>query len=522
MRHYLTNTFSVCILLATISWSTAGWPADPGPANPEELFVLSGQAYRPLPAVEVTLTTSVEIPGAQTGERVTRYVLGQDHEAVLDIGPMLRVVSNDHGVFAELPGHADRFLAIETEGGLADRLALVRGKSSLAGLWVPVPAALRAGESTAEILDALRYSRHLGELTVAGFERLEGPVYEVLLEAENGSCRVRFNGQTFYVDEVEYLVEPAKTPDGYTVRIHGRFETRAIDYDKSLFDFQGGDRMAVDTLRALSPKPPGITRPAAEIVSPQLLSEHLVEIDTLAASLKQEDVLLVGEDHLYEEPPLYLVELLKRLDDRPVSLLLELPTDIQDDIDRYMADGGEDMLENIFKGRQVLQLQSLLRWAQQNSEQVPVVRAIDEPLYEIFLKRAYLTDTRNPTMASAIHREWQANPDHRIVFYAGQLHLMKAGRYKVNRASRNTAGSRLPLLGVPADRIAVVWLNGGENFHLHSVWDQPGVLALGEFPVRVPMAYFIDYPVFGIDYADEAVDYFVNLGSLTRIEVEMP
>ena len=39
-------------------------------------------------------------------------------------------------------------------------------------------------------------------------------------------------------------------------------------------------------------------------------------------------------------------------------------------------------------------------------------------------------------------------------------------------------------------------------------------------PVRIPIAYFIDYPIFGIEYADQAFDFFVNLGPLTRIEVE--
>ena len=124
-------------------------------------------------------------------------------------------------------------------------------------------------------------------------------------------------------------------------------------------------------------------------------------------------------------------------------------------------------------------------------------------------------------MAAAIYREWQTHPERRIVAYAGQLHLMKAGRYKVNRPSRNTAGSRLPLLGVPVNEIAVIWLNGSDNFYLHESWEKPGVLGLAQFPVRIPIPYFIDYPIFGIQYADEAFDYFINLGRMTRIEMDL-
>jgi hypothetical protein len=512
---------SVGFLVAIFPWSTPAWPASADPANVKQLLARSAAAYQSLAAVEIILTASVEIPNAVAADRVSRYVLGDNSEAVLEIGSMLRLVANDGGIYVELPGHADRYLAITNEGDLTSRLALVLGNSSLAGLWNPVPAALRNELGEEEILDAFRYSKHLGKLTIAGFEGLPGESYEVLLKANNGHCRARFDGKTFFLQELHYLVEPPDTPAGYTVRINGRFETRAIPYDKTLFEFEGGGRLAVDSLRELQPKRPGINQPPEAVVPQALLAEHQVGVEDLAASLKDKAVLLVGEDHLYEEPPLYMAGLLDRLDDRPVSLLLELPTQIQPEIDEYLEDGSESMLKGIFEGRLVLQLQSLLRWAQQNRDRVRAVKAIDEPLYEIFLKRAYLTDTRNPTMATAIHREWQSHPDRRIVFYAGQLHLMKAGRYKVNRPSRDTAGARLPLLGVPPQEMAVIWLNGGENFHLHESWQKPGVLPLAQFPVRIPISYLLDFPIFGIQYADEAIDYFVNLGTLTRIQVDV-
>ena len=508
----------VCLTII-LSFSTAG-AEDFEPTTAWELFRRSAQAYQAVPSMEIVLTTSVEIPGSEPGERVVRYLFGKEGEAVVDIGSLMRVVATGETIYVEKAGHEDRYFAVPCESDVGSCLAAVRGRSSFAGLWEPPQAALRAGKGLAEIVDAFRYSHLLGELSVADFKRLPGPAYEVLLEADNGTCLARFDGSSFFLQDVEYRIEPPGAVEGYVMQLVGRYSTREIDYDAALFKFSTENRKFVESLRDLSPAPPGITRPPEEILSPEELSDRLLLLEDLAAALRDKRVLLVGEDHLYEEPPEYMVALLKKLDDKPISLLLEMPNDVQHEIDQYLREGSESVLDEIFTGKPVLQLQRLLRWAHQNRKLVPTVKAIDEPLQEIQLKRAFLADTRNPTMAQSIVREWKAHPDRRIVVYAGQLHIMKAGRYKVNQPNRQTAGSRLPGLGVSSDEIAVVMLNGGENFHLHAIWEKPGVLALDGEPIRIPIAYFIDYPIFGIEFADEAFDYFVNLGPLTRIEVE--
>ena len=489
------------------------------PSTVEELFERSGDAYRASPSLEIVLTTSVEISGTEPGERIVRYLLGKGREAVLEIGALMRVVVTNDSIYVERAGLEDRYLQMFFKGDLAAAVAAVRGKSPLAGFWVPPQAALRNGGTLAEILEAFRYSSLLEELAVADYRRLPGSFHEVRLEAANGSCIARFDPTSFYLEEVDYRIEPPGVPKGSAVSLQGRFATRAIEHSSTLFAFDGGERSAVASLRDLATPPPGIHSPPESILSSDALASRLQGIDDLAAAIREKAIILVGEDHLYEEPPAYLTALLEKLGDKPVSFLLEMPYDAQPGIDRYLRDGDEATLDEIFKGKPVLQLQHLLRWARQHREKAPTVRAIDEPQYEIRLKRAYLSDTRNPTMAKAIVREWKDHPDRRIVVYAGQLHMMKAGRYRVDQPSRDTAGSRLPGLGVPPDDIAVVMLNGGENFHLHTIWSQPGVLPIDGQPVRIPISYFIDYPIFGIEFADQAFDYFVNLGSLTRIEI---
>jgi len=123
-------------------------------------------------------------------------------------------------------------------------------------------------------------------------------------------------------------------------------------------------------------------------------------------------------------------------------------------------------------------------------------------------------------MAAEIFRTWKQNPGHRIIFYAGQLHLLKKGRYKEDRPSRDTAGSRLTRLGIPEDQIVGIMLNGNSNFHLHSIWQKPGALPLKNRDFRIPVPYLIDYPIFGAKYADQFFDYFVNLGKLTRVKLD--
>jgi hypothetical protein len=486
----------------------------------EELVKRSAAAYQAAPCLEVTLTTVVDIPPDPPQQRVVRYLLGKDRQAVLEIGSLLKVVVTDDTVFIERAGVADHYLEAKAEGDLAAALAAVRGRFLIAGFWVPPQTALREGKPMAELIDTFRYSGLMGELSLAGFERTSS-FYEATLVADNGSCIARFDPETFHLEQVEHHLEPKGAPEGYRLHLLGRFTTKQLPKHEADFSFSRGDRQAVESIRDLAAGTPELTKSPGEILPPEQMARRLIDTEQLVAALRPKRVLLVGETHRYEEPPAYLVSLLEQLDDRAVSLLLEMPRDAQPAIDRYLCEGDEAILQEIFTGKPVLQLQTILLWAHQNRDRVPTVLAFDESQYEIRMKRSYLADTRNVTMSHAILRQWQEHPERRIVAYAGSLHVMKNGRYKVDEPSRVTAAARLPDLGIDGAEIACVWLNGADNFPLHSTWTEPGVfVAAGA--VRIPLPYFIDYPIFGVAFADEAFDYFVNLGPLTRIEVERP
>lgn len=486
----------------------------------EELLEKSHEAYRRLSPFEVSFTTVVEFPGSDPGKRTLRYRLGMGNQALIEIGTLMRIVTTENKLFIEYMSVADRYLEIPYGGDLAEALALVRGRSILAGLWEPPQAALQASSSIKALASALRFSNSLGDLEVTDLAQLSNTVYELTLNAANGSCKARFDASSYLLEEIEYLIRPADVPEDYAMLLKGSYTTTPLTTAEGLFSFDPGERTMVKTLQELAAPAPGIGDPPETVLSPQTLTENLIPLKELAEALQDKRVLLIGEDHLYNEPPLYLCKLLEEMKERPTSLLLELPNDIQPEIDAYMRDGSESALRAIFSGRQVLQLQSLLRWSFKNRQQMMEVVAVDEPLYEIMLRRSYLEDTRNATMAGAIVRTCRKHPNNRVVVYGGQLHMMKAGRYRADRPSRDTAGQRLTRLGIPENQIVSVMLNGGENFPLHSIWGQPGVLPLKDQDFRIPIPYLIDYPIFGGNYAHEFFDYFVNLGKLTKVELE--
>lgn len=509
------------VCLGTLGPTASPWANEAVPTTAEELFQRAGDAYRTVDALELELTTSVEIPGAEPGERTVRYVLGSGRRAVIEIGSLLRIVVTDERVLAEHLGVPDRILEVFVEGDdLGAALATARGRSSMAGFWEPPQAALRAGGSVERVLEAFRYSRAVGELHVAGFERQPDSGYAVRLVADNGDCVASFD-KRFRLTEVEYRLEPVEAPEGVTVRVRGRYSSSPFEGGTETFELERRDRRVVESIRELAAEPPGIGEAPETILSPEALAAALLAPDELAAALSDRRVLLIGEEHLTEEIPEYTTELLGKLDDRPAHLLLEMPLDAQPAIDAYLQTGDEAILHEIFDGKPILQLQHLLRWARERPRQVSSIEAFDQSLWEIVFRRAFLEDTRNVTMSRAILRAWKEHPERRVVAYAGQLHLLAGGRYRVDHPSRDPAGSRLSALGIPPEEIARVMINGGENFHLQSIWPRPGALPIAGGPARIPIPYLIDYPIFGVAYADEVFDYFVHVGALTPIEVNL-
>ncbi|TNF74481.1 MAG: hypothetical protein EP299_07145 [Acidobacteria bacterium] len=503
------------------------YPAESSASTAAEVFMRSARAYREAPALEDTLTMVVEIPGSEPGERVIRYKMGQGSDVELDIEGYLRLLAVGERLYVERFGQEEKYFETAFDGDFGKALAglwddsLVQGiVFRPAGLWEPPQVAMRAGKKLEAVLHALRYAPVLEALAIVDFEVLSDSIPEVRLEAENGSSTVRFDPETYFITEVEYEIRPAGAPEGYTIEARGRYSPRVLAAADGVVGFEPGDRTAVDTLRGLRSPLPGIARPPAEVLPVERIEKNLLDVEELASRIGGKRVLLIGEDHLFKEPVIYATTLMDAFGDRPVSLLLELPAAIQPAIDHYLEECTEPALASVFEGQLVLALQDLLRWACNHPERARAVKAMDENMLDILLKRLFLTDTRNETMARAIVSEYEDDPDTLVVAYAGQLHMTQAGRYRYNQPDREPAGSRIHRMGVPDGEIVGIMLNGGDKFHLHEVWKSPGALPMEGAAASIPYAYFIDYPIFGVKEASELFDYFVNLGSLTPVQTE--
>lgn len=235
------------------------------------------------------------------------------------------------------------------------------------------------------------------------------------------------------------------------------------------------------------------------------------------ADLSGVEVLLVGEEHRYLETQAWLGAFLDLVTDRRVALLLELPSALQPEVDRWVATGGSPGLEEAMRAGNALPYGEVLSWAHRNRSRLSRVAAMDEDGRRIFWNRAFLRDTRNETMARAILDARRDLPGDLVVAYAGQMHVLLAGRYRYDREDRVPAGARLLRAGVPRGAVRSVLLSGEGKAPVCEALSGAGVLDMAGPAGGEPWAVFVDYPVFRAAAARELFDYFVDLGPLTRV-----
>ncbi|MHB1045485.1 MAG: hypothetical protein ACYC4P_05690 [Thermoanaerobaculia bacterium] len=235
------------------------------------------------------------------------------------------------------------------------------------------------------------------------------------------------------------------------------------------------------------------------------------------ADLSGVEVLLVGEEHFYLETQAWLARLLDGVSDRRIALLLELPRGLQPEVDRWIATGRSAALEEAFRARDALPYGELLAWAHSNRARLSRVATMDEDRARIFWNRAFLRDTRNGTMADAILSARRDLPGDLVVAYGGQMHMLLSGRYRYDREDRVPAGARLLEAGVPRGKVRSILLSGAGKAPVCEAWPGPGVLDMADAVGAEPWALFVDEPLFRAVAGRELFDYFVNLGTLTRV-----
>lgn len=275
-----------------------------------------------------------------------------------------------------------------------------------------------------------------------------------------------------------------------------------------------GLRLALEP--AESPVPMVDLSPSARERLAALAQASEVPAARLGDELARVDVLLVGEEHFYQETVRFLIDLLEAVETRRVYLLLELPSGMQAHVEEWVTRGASPALAAAIADGDALPYGEILSWAHRNPHRLSRVVAMDEDRARIVVNRALLRDTRNETMARAVLAARAERPADLVVAYGGQMHMLLSGRYRYDREDRTPAGARILQAGVPRARIRSVLLSGSERAPINAMWPGPGALAMSAPIGQEAWPYFIDYPVFRATSGRDLFDVFVDLGPLTR------
>lgn len=252
------------------------------------------------------------------------------------------------------------------------------------------------------------------------------------------------------------------------------------------------------------------------------IDTKLLSIPALAEELRESRILLFGEPHLQIEVMEYFTKILDHFQDEQIVLNVELPPSLQDEIDHYMDSGDERFLDAMAECKSCLPLQDIFRWCYSNRSKVVRIFAVDEELDRILFKRKYLcTDTRNRTMSKLVYKTYQDYPNARIIFYGGQLHVMKSGRYKYDIRNRVSAGTRLINSDISPEDIKVIMISGENEFSLSPAWNgNKGALDVRGTFCKLPITYFYTYPLYRLSYAGDMFDFYVNVGKTTMVDIK--
>jgi len=245
-----------------------------------------------------------------------------------------------------------------------------------------------------------------------------------------------------------------------------------------------------------------------------------LEQGALLQKLRRAEVLLVGEDHFYQETTQAFTGLLEARslfgDERPLVLLLEIPSFLQPAVDSYVFEGRSAQFDAAVAVGKALPLGHILAWAHQRRNLLSSVRAIDENPARIFVRRALLSDTRNRGFAREVWRAREKYPLALVAVYGGQLHMLRAGRYRYDRADRTPLGALLLAQGLPPQALHTLFLSGPGKSPLADA------LPIGNYDLQGPLGEFnfvwvAEYPIFAVEQCRQLGDTFVQLGPLTRI-----
>jgi thiol-disulfide isomerase/thioredoxin len=234
--------------------SRPAWSTDSSVAAGRAALERSVAAYRSAGPFREVLDFELLLPDGSRQTKAMEYGVGAGGEAFFNLlspsgEPVFRILAKGDRVSATQFNVADRYAEAPYAGDFAASLLALGG--SQAGISAPPPLAARSTGSVAEFVEALRYAV-LGPLEIVGSRPLvkeDGEdLVEILLEADNGNCRLRLDAKTHFLRELALV---AGTGD-QRFEAEGSVETELLDAAGGAIALDLSGRSAVATIADLA------------------------------------------------------------------------------------------------------------------------------------------------------------------------------------------------------------------------------------------------------------------------------
>ncbi len=227
-----------------------------------EILETSAKAYKNMEALRDTLSYVVTAPGSEQETKTQEYGFGPGRRVFVK-NALLEAVALDKTFYLTQSDVPDKYVSASYDRDFGRILRNVAGAGSL---FEPPPLAMHEGKSIDACIDTFRFNL-LEQLRIAGCREAvagdDGKSYdEVQFAANNGELTLRIDRQTHFFAAVSFQVKPASAPEGFLVRVNGRFSPRASV--EPPITFTAGSRSVVNNLTELASKRLTVGSPAPD------------------------------------------------------------------------------------------------------------------------------------------------------------------------------------------------------------------------------------------------------------------
>ena len=295
MRLFIAAALGTGILAAPLFAQDAP-PADPTKTVTAEMFtevdkspeaIKKGEAflkevqgaYKKAPAITQNISLVVKTPmGNQNQNMTSTWGTGESFMFSMDGS---RITCDGKHMYLELDSDTKKYVEEPISGKSLASLMKMTGQQ---GLPDPV-SSFRLSKMT-ENIEELSKMLSLGALPnpkVKGFQN-DGTSFMMLLEDDNGSSIVVFDGKTKLITKNFVKMSPPNAPPGMVINADFSFDVKVLEKLPAPITFDPGDRKAVASVEDLGPQPLAVGEMAPNF-SLKTLSGETVDLSSLKGKI---------------------------------------------------------------------------------------------------------------------------------------------------------------------------------------------------------------------------------------------